>query len=95
LSAVCLAEDLNSGQIDIDLNMPTGDQTLSVPLCEALSFIGVGCPLKKTDNGMMNASQSIPPDAPVGSYTGKVTLKDEKGAEVLCISLKFELASAN
>jgi hypothetical protein len=74
LSAVCLAEDLNSGQIDIDLNMPTGDQTLSVPLCEALSFIGVGCPLKKTDNGMMNVSLGIPPDSPVVYYSDLTAL---------------------
>ena len=49
-------EDVNGGTVTINLE----GMVLNIPLCDALSYIGLGCPLAKNHNGIFNVTQSMP-----------------------------------
>lgn len=59
-----LAEDISGGTVSIDLEAGGTPLSTSVDLCDALGYINQECPLKKTDNGIFNVTQTIPGEAP-------------------------------
>ena len=54
-------EDVNGGNVTITFEgMP-----FNIPLCDALSYIGLGCPLVKNLKGILNITQTIPDEVDV------------------------------
>ena len=49
-------EDVNGGTVDINVE----GAVLNITLCDALSYIGLGCPLNKNLNGIFNVTQTMP-----------------------------------
>ena len=49
-------ENVTDGTVDINIE----GAVLNIPLCDALSYIGLGCPLYKNPNGIFNVTQSMP-----------------------------------
>jgi hypothetical protein len=74
----------------LDCDQVVVDKTYD--LCKDSSI--TKCPIEAHEDRVVNLTETVPSDAPVGVYTGKMQARDQDNHEILCVLYNVNVAAA-